>query len=183
MEWTLDASEIFADVEAGRFYTDPTSWAHHNEIVFGRGAGMMAPDSAMTRAELVTMVHRMLCLPEPEAVAPFVDLADGAYYRTALDWAYGADVIKGRTTELFAPDEPVTRGELATILHRLAELPTPEQGVTYADVAPGIFYADATAWMGATGLTTAETNFDPDASTTRAQAVAMLYRLNTEDLY
>ncbi|MEQ8840182.1 MAG: S-layer homology domain-containing protein [Acidimicrobiales bacterium] len=183
MTWSIESPTIFSDVEAGRFYTDPTSWAYRNEIVYGRSAGTMAPDSAMTRAELVTMVHRMLCLPEPEAVAPFGDIVEGSYYDTALDWAYGAGVIEGRNGDVFDPDAPVTRGELAAILHRLAELPTPDDGVSFADVDSDRFYAAATSWMGATGLADADDAFDPEGSTSRAEALTMLHRLNTEDLY
>lgn len=177
--WTEDASDVYDDVSARRTWHDAASWAHENSIVVGRIPGLLHADEFITRAEFVTMVHRMLCLPTPTATAGFGDLTAGAFYRTALDWAVGEGVIRGTSPTTFSPNDPLTRGHVAAIMHRLAGWPAVPGPSPYIDLRVGAYYEDGANWMGLSGLVDASRRYDPDAAMTRGHALLVLWRYTT----
>lgn len=86
-------------------------------------------------------------------------------------------LFKGMTKTNFGVNEPMTRGMIVTVLHRLAE--TPQVGsVTFSDVKAGMFYADAVAWANVSGIVSGvnETEFAPNENITREQLALMLYQ-------
>ena len=179
--WTEDASDVYDDVLAFRTYHDPASWAHENRIVFGRSPRQLEPDEHITRAEFITMVHRMLCLPAPQAVAPFGDITTDGFYRTALDWSVGETVIRGTSPTTFSPNDLLTRAHVAAIMHRLAGRPAvvAEGPAPFSDLRSNSYYEAGATWMGLTGLTIADENFGPDDPTTRGEALIVLWRYST----
>ena len=104
---------------------------------------------------------------------------------TPEDWFY-ADVCKavimglfdGKTLNTFAPRDPMTRAMFAATLYRLAGTPAAEGTHPFTDVAEDCYYSDAVTWAYSKGIIDGrtETTFDPDASVTRQEAAAMLYR-------
>ena len=109
----------------------------------------------------------------------FYDVPNGAYFYEAVKWAVENGITTGVGNDLFAPEQPCTRAQIVTFLWRAAGSPEPKgtaAGMT--DVVPGSYYAKAVAWAVENGITTgtAEGNFSPDATCTRAQAVTFLAR-------
>lgn len=109
----------------------------------------------------------------------FYDVPNGAYFYEAVKWAVENGITTGVGNDLFAPEQPCTRGQIVTFLWRAAGSPEPKgtaAGMT--DVVPGSYYAKAVAWAVENGITTgtAEGTFSPDATCTRAQAVTFLAR-------
>lgn len=177
--WTEEASDVYDDVTGRRTWHDAASWAHENGIVVGRTPGLLHADEFITRAEFVTMVHRMLCLPAPTATAGFADVTAGAFYRTALDWAVGDGVIRGTSPTTFSPNDPLTRGHVAAIMHRLAGWPAVPGPSPYIDLRVGAYYEDGANWLGLSGLVDASRRYDPDAAMTRGHALLVLWRYTT----
>lgn len=107
---------------------------------------------------------------------PFTDI-DG-WYRSCIEKAYRAGLVKGVTDTRFAPSQPMTRGMFVTILHRLAGTPQVEGENPFADVAAGRYYTEAVIWASSTGVIEgiSQTQFNPNGYVTRQQMVAMLYR-------
>lgn len=111
-------------------------------------------------------------------VNPFADVADSAYYVDAVEWMLKREVTQGTTETTFGPDLNCTRAQIVTFLWRAAGSPAPKGTVSFADVSAGSYYAKAVAWAIENGITggTGDGLFSPDATCTRAQSAAFLYR-------
>ena len=109
----------------------------------------------------------------------FTDVADKAYYRDAVEWAVENGITKGTTATTFSPNATCTRAQAVTFLWRTAGSPEPEtRTMPFTDVNAGSYYYDAVLWAVENGITkgTSDTTFSPDATCSRAQIVAFLWR-------
>ena len=111
-------------------------------------------------------------------VNPFADVANSAYYVDAVEWMLKREVTQGTTETTFSPNLNCTRAQIVTFLWRAAGSPEPKGTVGFADVSAGSYYAKAVAWAVENGITGGTGNglFSPDATCTRAQSAAFLYR-------
>ena len=111
-------------------------------------------------------------------VNPFADVANSAYYVDAVEWMLKREVTQGTTDTTFSPNLNCTRAQIVTFLWRAAGSPEPKGTVGFADVSVGSYYAKAVAWAVENGITGGTGNglFSPDATCTRAQSAAFLYR-------
>ena len=111
-------------------------------------------------------------------VNPFADVANSAYYVDAVEWMLKREVTQGTTDTTFSPNLNCTRAQIVTFLWRAAGSPEPKGTVSFADVSAGSYYAKAVAWAVENGITggTGDGLFSPDATCTRAQSAAFLYR-------
>ena len=111
----------------------------------------------------------------------FADLDTTRWYHEYTDYVIGNGLMNGVGDNRFAPNNNTTRGQLVTVLYRLAGSPAVEEAATFTDVAGDIWYSAAIAWaedMGiAQGVT--ETRFAPGNTVTREQAATFLYRFVT----
>ena len=109
----------------------------------------------------------------------FVDVATGSYYEDAVDWAVENGITTGVSANRFDPNGVCTRAQAVTFLWRAAGSPAPRsRTMPFTDVPAGSYYYDAVLWAVENGITkgTSETRFSPDATCTRAQIVAFLWR-------
>ena len=111
-------------------------------------------------------------------VNPFADVANSAYYVDAVEWMLKREVTQGTTDTTFSPNLNCTRAQIVTFLWRAAGSPEPKGAVGFADVPTGSYYAKAVAWAIENGITGGTGNglFSPNATCTRAQSAAFLYR-------
>lgn len=115
----------FSDVKDGAWYTKAVSWGVENGIVDGVGGGLFAPNREITREELVTVLYRFHSkwnLSPVRYSRDYNEFSDhksvSAWADTAMRWAVGNLIIKGRDGGVLAPTSPVTRAECAKILAR-----------------------------------------------------------------
>ena len=109
----------------------------------------------------------------------FVDVATGSYYEDAVDWAVENGITQGTDDTHFAPDGICTRAQAVTFLWRAAGSPKLKtRTMPFTDVPAGSYYYDAVLWAVENGIAkgTSDTTFSPDATCTRAQIVAFLWR-------
>ena len=109
----------------------------------------------------------------------FVDVATGSYYEDAVDWAVENGITQGTDDTHFSPDGICTRAQAVTFLWRAAGSPEPKTStMPFTDVNAGSYYYDAVLWAVENGITkgTSDTTFSPDATCSRAQIVAFLWR-------
>ncbi|MCI5898367.1 MAG: S-layer homology domain-containing protein [Firmicutes bacterium] len=114
-----------------------------------------------------------------EPVNPFTDVTSGAYYEDAVIWAVSKGITSGTTETTFSPDASCTRAQAVTFLWRAAGCPAPQRSeMTFTDVAADAYYYDAVLWAVENGITkgTGDTTFSPNATCSRAQIVAFLWR-------
>ena len=111
-------------------------------------------------------------------VNPFADVANNAYYVRAVEWMLKRKVTQGTMDTTFSPNLNCTRAQIVTFLWRAAGSPEPKGTVSFADVPAGSYYAKAVAWAIENGITggTGDGLFSPDATCTRAQSAAFLFR-------
>lgn len=148
--------------------------------VQGVGDGRFAPDNIVTRAEFVTMLHRALGSPQAIGASSFTDVAPSLWYASAVAWAAESGVIKGTSETTFSPNAPITREQLATILHRLLALKNVHfstAAVTFADQGEISGYAvEAVGAIRALDIIEGypDGRFGPKDNATRAAAAKML---------
>ncbi|MGN0335652.1 MAG: beta-N-acetylglucosaminidase domain-containing protein [Lachnospiraceae bacterium] len=176
---TPDPINPFEDVTEDDFFYDAVLWAAEKRIVEGYTDTEFAPDLACTRGEVVTFLWRANGMPKAEQGSGFKDVADDSYCAVAVAWAVENGITDGWTETEFAPEMTVTRGQAVTFLWRANGMPEAEQGSGFADVETDAYYADAVAWAVENGITNGwtETEFAPEETVTRGQAVTFLYRV------
>ena len=111
-------------------------------------------------------------------ISPFSDVSASNYYYEAVKWAQEKGITGGIGNGLFGPNQPCTRAQIVTFLWRAAGSPEPKSMSSFSDVSTDSYYAKAVAWAVENGITTGtgDGKFSPDATCTREQAVAFLYR-------
>ena len=95
-----------------------------------------------------------------------------------MKWAQEKGITGGIGNGLFGPNQPCTRAQIVTFLWRAAGSSEPKSMSSFSDVSADSYYAKAVAWAVENGITTGtgDGKFSPDATCTREQAVAFLYR-------
>ena len=115
-------SSPFSDVPAGRYYTNPVTWAYNNGITNGVGPTSFGTGQPITRAQAVTFLHRQAGEPVPTVANPFVDVSAGTYYTDPVRWAFETGITTGTSSTTFAPNQAVTRVQFAAFLSRFDNL-------------------------------------------------------------
>ena len=169
----------FNDVAYTSWYYDAVKFVYDKGIMDGVSYYRFAPDATITRGMVVTMLWRMAGEPY-EAAAGFTDVAAGRYYTTAVAWAAKNGIVEGMTSTTFAPDQAITREQLASILYRYAKwLGFSGYGSDisgYTDAGKVSSYAyDAMSWAVRSGVVTGTSArvLDPQGTASRAAAAQM----------
>ena len=114
----------FTDVPPGQFYSVAVAWLSEEEITTGTTPTTFSPDDSVTRAQMATFLWRYSGSPEPASLdTPFTDVPPGQFYSKAVAWLVEEEITTGTSPTTFSPDDPVTRGQMATFLWRLAGEP------------------------------------------------------------
>ena len=169
----------FVDVEAGAFYEKPVLWAVNAGVTTGLSPTLFGPNEPCTRGQIVTFLWRAAGEPEPGSSAnPFADVNPTDFYYKAVLWAVEQGITNGLSATSFGPNEPCTRGQVATFLWRYAGEPAPTSGNPFSDVAATDFCYKAVLWAVENGVTTGVGGgrFAPVDTCTRGQIVTFLYR-------
>ena len=111
----------------GSWYTDAVIWAYHAGVVAGVSATQFAPNEALTREQMVTMLYGYAGRDEQlygsdGALASYQDQASVSdWAREAMAWAVSTGVLTGTSTTTLAPQKIGTRAEVATVLMQFCE--------------------------------------------------------------
>jgi len=126
---TLEHLSRFAVMVSTRSFSDVAGhWARSavetlagRGIVAGVGPSEFMPDRAVTRAEFCVLLARCLrlpiVLPDPSS-NPFADVPANSWYTGSVWGAYQAGLVQGVSEITFAPEQPITRQEMAVLLSR-----------------------------------------------------------------
>ena len=116
----------FTDV-GGSWYTDAVIWAYNAGVVAGVSATQFAPNEALTREQMVTMLYGYAGREETlsgsdGALAGYQDQASvSGWARAAMAWAVSSGVISGTSATTLSPQKIGTRAEVATVLMQFCE--------------------------------------------------------------
>lgn len=180
-EPTTPPSEGFQDVNPDAWYYDYVARAVQAGLFGGVSENRFAPDSTMTRAMLVTVLHRLADKPEVSEATPFTDVKAGQWYDAAVRWAYQTKIVNGISPTSFGVNGNVTREQLTTMLFRYAQHfgidTTARAGIDgFKDHAKVSDYArEAMSWAVAQGIVSGDgANLLPKGNATRAQCAKMM---------
>ena len=93
----------FSDVTESDWFYDAVTYAYENGLMDGVGAGLFAPNSETTRAQLVTILYRLEGEPAVSGDLPFTDVEAGTWYTNAVLWAAQNGIVNGVSDTEFAP--------------------------------------------------------------------------------
>ncbi|MEM9466032.1 MAG: S-layer homology domain-containing protein [Actinomycetota bacterium] len=177
MDLTLFAT--FIDVEPDRFFAPGIYFLKANCLTAGKRAGLYEPMDVMTRAEMATFLWRFMGEPAADRSDRFDDVDDGTWYTTPVDWLAASGITIGTSPTTFSPEDPVTRGQMATFLWRLCGRQPSTATTPFTDVATGAFYSEPVRWLYDLGITvgTTPTTYSPDGIVTRGEIATFLHRL------
>ena len=174
-------SAKLTDVPQNVWYHTAVDFMVMHELMLGVSEGRFAPESAMTRAQLVTVLYRIAGEPETDGTHGFTDVANGTWYSDAIAWAAQNGVVNGIGNNKFDPDGYVTREQIATILFRyMKSEPVAEDKLgAFPDADKVSSYAvEALNWAVAEGLINgSDGKLLPNDTATRAQVAVILMRL------
>ncbi len=182
-------STNFTDVEENGWYHTGVDFMVRNGFMNGVADDAFDVDGNLTRAQLVTILYRIAGEPESTATNPFADVADGQWYTNAVVWAAENGIVKGVNTTTFAPNDQITREQIATILFRYAKAEKVEGKLAGFPDAEKVsdYAADAMAWAVEQGLingiseSDGKTYLAPQETATRAQIAVILMRYLTAE--
>ena len=120
----------FADVDMSKYYANAISWAKQNSIVNGVDDINFAPDQEISREQLIVILHRYakmqgidVSVGENTNILSYDDAFDiSEYAYEAFQWGCGAGIINGKTESTLAPQDLVTRAEVATMMMRFNKI-------------------------------------------------------------
>lgn len=178
----------------------PSIWSHagldyciDHGYIAGTSATTVTPDGECTRAMIVSILYRVQGEPAKvngyelkKLAPPFDDVERGRWYTDAIWWAKLTGVVSGMSPSTFAPDDPITRAQLAVILYNYTKQFAPESltetgsltGFPDAGSVPS-WARTAMAWAVGNGLISGVgengvSYLRPEGCATRAQVATIL---------
>ena len=178
----------------------PSIWSHegldyciYHGYIAGTSATTVTPDGECTRAMIVSILYRVQGEPAKvngyelkKLAPPFDDVERGMWYTDAIWWAKLTGVVSGMSPSTFAPDDPITRAQLAVILYNYTKQFAPESltetgsltGFPDAGSVPS-WARTAMAWAVGNGLISGVgengvSYLRPEGCATRAQVATIL---------
>ncbi len=175
----------YMDVQATHWFYDSVMNVTKKGYMNGTGDSIFEPNSTLTRAMLVTILHRYAGEPAAEGTG-FSDVPAGTWYTEAVTWAADAGIVNGTAPGVFEPNTNITREQLATIMYRYAEA----YGYDISAAGSIIGFSDsylisdwaqtALIWTTGAGIIGGKDNnmLDPRGNATRAEAAAIIERFD-----
>ena len=171
-------------MEVGSWYEEAVGYAVENNLFNGISETEFAPNDILTRAMLVTVIYRLENPETKKAFHGFADVDDGEWYFDAVAWAAKSGIVSGVSETEFAPDDGITREQMATIIYRYAKM----KGYDMQNISNLSDFTDATQisdwavdavkWANGAEIITgvSKTSISPKLTATRAQVAAILMR-------
>ena len=174
-------SEIpFTDVKTSDWFYDSAKFVYENKLFGGTSSSAFSPDVVMSRGMMVTVLHRLAGTPAGIGNA-FTDVPANSWYTDAVSWAASKNIVSGIGNNLFAPDNNITREQMAVMLVNYAKtmninLPTVRGTVVFSDSNQISSWArEAVDVMYRAGIINGKggNTFDPGGNAIRAEVATM----------
>ena len=177
----------FADVNAGDWFYRDVLFSYEKGLMSGMDAAAFAPYANTTRAQIAVIFYRMEGSPAVEGENSFTDVvrdSGTAWFYDAVTWAQQNGIMGGYDNSSFAPNDPITREQLAAIFYRYAQYKgydTTQGGMAIREFDDYESISDyamgAMAWAVNTGLVKGDSNLlYPKGTATRAEIAALFHR-------
>jgi cell division septation protein DedD len=182
---TEPAPAAAAETPPGQTFLDVTPGSTHaHAITEMAGAGItqgcaprrFCPDQLLTRAQMASLMTRMMDLP-PQAVSAFTDVSPAGAHGGNIAALASLGIVQGCGANAFCPARSVTRAQMASVLARAFELTPAGTHPGFSDVAGGV-HEPAIRALAEVGITLGcgGGRFCGTQSVTRAQFASLLHR-------
>lgn len=185
-----EKADDFTDVGRSDWYYQFVDYVTSKGYFNGVADKTFAPADNMTRAMFVTVLFRFHGAKGDSSQSAFVDVAPGEWYTAAINWAAANKIVDGVGNGKFAPNDPITRAQMCTMIERYLALykkawkvTLPETGSVSVMVDENAIPAYALAAVKQCqrhGLVNGfeDGTFRPNDLSTRAQVAAVIYRMS-----
>lgn len=182
-------TEVFSDVSKSDWFYDDVLWVYNRGLMAGIGGKSFAPEMDTTRGMIVTILWRLENKPLAKEAMSFTDVAEGEYYREAVEWAAENKIVEGYNSLTYAPKSPITREQMVAILWRYAKYKGYDVSIgkesdmqSFKDAEHVSTWAvPAMQWACGADLIKGDNgNLLPQGSATRSQVAAILHRFIVE---
>lgn len=111
----------FSDVKKEDWFYEPVTALTQAGGISGYEDGTFKPNKTITRAEMASMLVKAFSIKEKTDAqkAQFTDVNPASWYANAVQTLYGNNITSGRSASQFAPNDPVTRGEIAAFIQKV----------------------------------------------------------------
>lgn len=188
-EQPQDLGGIFKDVTTDDWFFDDVVSAYQRGLMKGTSSYYFSPDVDVTRAMFAAIMHRLAGEPVVNYAMPFTDFSQDEWYAEAVRWASSEKIINGVDDTHFAPDESITREQMAAMIYRYAKIKgqTPTgawaQSLPFTDVdtisnwaRESIMYCYGEGFMSGNQ----DKTFAPNNNATRAEVATVIVRVMNE---
>lgn len=172
----------FSDVPANAWYTESIQYVKDHGIMNGTDNTTFSPNMPLNRAMMAAVLYNMEQQPQTDKNNHFSDVTNDKWYSEAVNWAASNHIVSGMPNGTYAPNQALTREQMASILYRYAKykgIDTDQRANLdiYTDkktISP--WAKDVVAWAVAEKLITGTSTdtLQPKATATRAQVAAVL---------
>lgn len=185
-----EKADDFTDVSRSDWYYQFVDYVTSKGYFNGTAETTFAPAENMTRAMFVTVLFRFHGAKGDSSQSAFTDVAPGEWYTAAINWAAANKIVDGVGNGKFAPNDPITRAQMCTMIERYLDLyrkawkvTLPETGSVSVMVDESAIPAYALAAVKQCqrhGLVNGfeDGTFRPNDLSTRAQVAAVIYRMS-----
>lgn len=175
----------FSDVSKNDWFYDAVQDAVDMGLMAGVSADRFDPKGTVTRAMVAQILYAREGKPTVSGAAAISDVPANAWFHNAMQWAKGQGVIAGYPDGRMDPNAPVTREQLAVILHSYAQKKGMNVSKTadlsgYADsAAVSVWAKDAMSWAVGSGLISGRSasTLAPAGSATRAECAVIFTQM------
>lgn len=185
IDYLLETRDSFRDVDATDWFHAAAEYVNEKGLITGTGAQSFSPNATLTRGMMAQILYSMAgkpALSDQELGAPYGDVPADAWFSSAVYWARLNGVVSGYSDSQFAPNDSITREQLALMLYNYAGKPAVStETLPFADDGSISDYAvSAMRWAVDQGILSgkADNLLDPRGIATRAEAAQMIMKFS-----
>ena len=116
-----DAND-FTDYDAGAWYAAAVGAAVENGLLYGKSSKVLDPNGYLTRAEMAAVINRSFGTYKTTNVSKYTDVSPNAWYYKDVQMAVWMGTYEGQSETIMAPESPITRQEIMTVVARALQL-------------------------------------------------------------
>lgn len=173
------SKELFSDISQALWAKEAIDYLAQRKIINGKSENIFAPNDYLTRAEAVKLLVTAFNIEIPaELSLPFDDVNNSDWFYPYLCAAYKSGLIQGITQNTFAPQQTITRQDIAVLISRIIKSDEEGADLTFSDSGEISDYAkNSVSLLCSLGIIngTDQNRFAPHENTTRAQAAKIWY--------
>jgi hypothetical protein len=186
VEVTFAKKPPFTDLAHDDWFYSSVRYVYNKGLFTGTSETEFDPSGNMSRAMLATVLYRLDNQPDVEFADVFSDVQSGLWYSEPIIWANQSQIVDGYGNGIFAPDDAITREQIAVMLYRYAkgkklDLHAEISSLSFKDADEISDYAkESITWAVSKGIMEGNSDWtlNPSGLATRAEVATMLQRFN-----